>query len=73
MKWPTYAVRIAERKAWHRWFAWYPVHCGDRTVWMETVWRRIDYLYYDEYQDGVVQGIGWEYSDADAPPLKTIA
>jgi len=36
-------------KAWHRWFAWYPVYidCAGVWVWLETIERT--YLDSDEY------------------------
>lgn len=36
MKWKT----VPEGK--QRWFAWYPVHCGDYWVWLEWVDREVE-------------------------------
>lgn len=29
-------------KDWHRWFAWYPVEIGLKTIWLEHVERKIE-------------------------------
>lgn len=35
---PTWGERIAFKKTWHRWFAWYPLRVGSRDYrWFEAV------------------------------------
>jgi len=33
-------VRKERLAVWHRWFAWHPIVCEGKWVWMETVCRR---------------------------------
>ena len=47
--------------AWHRWFAWYTVTIDNQRVWLETVLRRVDTRYSDEY------GPAWEYTTVIYP------
>lgn len=47
--------QVLEQKKWHQWYAWYPVRLssdGDRfdeTVWLEPIYRRLDWPYPSWY------------------------
>ncbi len=50
--------RTRERKQWHRWFAWHPVHVDyGECVWLENVWRK-GHFHFDE----LVEWWEFEYS-----------
>lgn len=39
-----------DKTNWHQWFAWRPVVAEDGTfVWLEYVWRKLDYGTYDTF------------------------
>jgi len=48
MKWKTrYAKAVeTERRGWVKWFAWKPVRISDRMVWLETIERRFDAIWF---------------------------
>lgn len=43
-RYETWDAKIKRLSKWHKWFAWHPVFYNGTFIWLQSVWRRKEYL-----------------------------